>query len=65
MLLTGLLFFYLFISSPLLHATLGYPLIARLAITLLLVGPLGFNGHPLSFRADLNALNPKSIRFSR
>jgi hypothetical protein len=42
LLLTGLLILYLFTSSAILHATLGFPLIARVAITLLLIGPIGF-----------------------
>ncbi|MFN2302097.1 MAG: hypothetical protein ACK2TV_00040, partial [Anaerolineales bacterium] len=40
--LTGLLIFYLFALSPILHTSLGYPLIARLVITLLLIAPIGF-----------------------
>jgi len=42
LILIGLLLGYILILPQFLHATLGFPLAARLALTVLLVAPLGF-----------------------
>ncbi|MEA3327593.1 MAG: hypothetical protein U9R53_09880 [Chloroflexota bacterium] len=42
LILVGLLMGYVFLLPQFLHATLGFPLTARLALTVLLVAPLGF-----------------------
>jgi len=42
LLLVGLLAVYIFLLPPLIHSTLGFPILARLAATIALIAPIGF-----------------------